>query len=182
MQNKYSFQIKSEDKSRDFPHKLLLTESELQSPDHLLLKFLGYLIFFRERIQVDTRLPNTPVNFAPDIAALDYQLHPSLWVECGDCDTKKLNKLAVKAPEAELWVLKSSDEAAEELLRKMKKDDLRKGRYKILSFDKEGFAEMRELLEQKNEALWVGIDWDFCSIQMDFNEVWFDLEFQIFEY
>ena len=182
MQTKYSFQLKSEDKTRDFPHKALLTESEQQPAGQLLLKLLGYLLFFRERIQIDTRLPNSTFNFAPDIAALDYQLHPVLLIECGDCDTKKLNKLAIKAPEAEIWVLRSNEAEALDLLKRMKKDDLRTGRYKILAFEEEGFREMHELLSPKNEVMWVSVDWDLCSIQLDFNEVWFDLEFQVFDF
>ena len=94
--SKFSFDLKSEERRRDLPPKIIVGQKENESARHVLLKFLAYVMFFRERVQIEARLHNDDIPFEPDIVALDYSLHPILWVECGDCGVAKLDKLAVK--------------------------------------------------------------------------------------
>ena len=102
MSAKYSFDLESQERRRALPPKIILGQRENESARHVLLKFLAYVLFFRERVQIEPRLHDDSIPFEPDIVALDYSLHPVLWVECGDCGVPKLDKLAVKVPEAEI--------------------------------------------------------------------------------
>src|SRR5882757_850727 len=115
MSAKYSFHLRSEDRQRDFPHKIIIGQQETESLTHVALKFFGYLIFFRERLQIETNLHQANIPFVPDLVQLDYELRPRLWVECGECTVSKLDKLAVKVPESEIWILRRSAAAAEHL-------------------------------------------------------------------
>ena len=182
MNAKYSFRIQSDNPKSKLPSKMVIGQKNTETPTHILLKFLSYLLFFRDRIQLETRLPHDHMPFTPDIAQLDYELHPTLWVECGECTVKKLDKLAVKVPEAEIWIVRRSRAVAEELIYGMKKGGLRKDRYKIIALDEPMLEEMEGLLSSRNDCLWVKGSFDPPELQFDFNGLWFDAPFDLFDF
>ena len=182
MSAKYSFTMRSEDRRRALPHKLIVGRRETETPKHVLLKFLAYVLFFRERLQLDTELHDDNIPFVPNLVQLDYELRPALWVECGECSVAKLDKLAVKAPEAEIWVVKSSPDEAEELWQAMRKADLRRDRYKLLALDAGMFEELHGLLAPRNTLFWVRGEFDPPNVQFDFNGLWFDASFTVMEF
>lgn len=146
---------------------------------HVLLKALGFLLFFRPRLQVDVELHNDSIPFRPSLVELDYELRPRLWVECGDCSVSKLDKLAVKVPEAEIWVVRASPEAVDELVRGMSKAGLRRERYQLLAFDPGLVEELGGLMRSRNDVYWVSGGFDPPQFQMDFNGLWFDATFSV---
>lgn len=191
MSSKYSFTLRSEDRRRPLPSKLIIGRQELETVQHVILKLLAYCYFFRERLQIQPDLANDNIPFVPDLAQLDYELRPVLWIECADCGVNKLNKLAVKVPEAEIWVIKPSLTAAHELLRAMGRDELRRDRYHLLAFDQAGFEELANLLASRNHLSWFkttseppntpGADnippENEPELHFDFNDLWFQLPF-----
>ena len=179
MSAKFVFNLKSDDKLKQFPYKILLAQQENETTKHILLKVLGYLIFFRERLQIEGHLHDDNIPFAPDLVQLDYELRPRLWIECGECSVGKLNKLAVKAPDADIWVLKASEGEARHLLLGMAREELRRDRYTVVGFDAEMFSEMKELLRERNEILWVTGEFDPPHLQFDFNGLWFEAPFSV---
>jgi len=182
MSTKYSFHLESRDHQRDLPHKIIIGRQDTETLLHVALKFLGYLIFFRERIQLETNLHMDSIPFVPDLVQLDYELRPKLWVECGECGVNKLNKLAVKVPEAELWIIKRSLPAAEQLMQGMAREELRRNRYNLVAFDPAMVDEFCDLLKPRNEMLWVGCEWEPPNLQFDFNGLWFDSPFTVLKF
>ncbi len=182
MSAKYSFHLESQDRRRELPHKIIIGREETETIVHVALKFLAYLIFFRERLQIETNLHMDSIPFVPDLVQLDYELRPKLWVECGECGVNKLHKLAVKVPEAEIWIVKCSPSAAEHLLQAMAKDELRRSRYQLIGLDAAMMDEFCALLKPRNELLWVNCDWDPPGLQFDFNGLWFDAPFTVLRY
>lgn len=176
---KYTFQLTSEASRPPLPHKLVLGRKDTQTEADVLLKLLGYLIFHRERLQMDVNLHQDSIPFVPDLVQLDYELRPVLWVECGECTAARLDKLAVKVPEAEIWALLRSGDGAETLLRQMTKAGLRQNRYHLLALDEGMFQEVYGRLQSRNEILWVGADFDQGVLQFDFNGLWFESDFEI---
>ena len=179
---KFVFTLKSDAKRRQFPYKILLAQQENETTNHILLKVLAYLLFFRERIEIEGKLHNENIPFSPDIVQLDYELRPRLWVECGECSINKLNKLAVKAPEAELWIIKRSEAEAQHLLAAMAKEQLRRNRYSVIGLDAEMFSEISELLRERNEIFWMSGQFDPPRLQFEFNGLWFDAPFTILKF
>ena len=182
MAGKYSFDLKSQDKRRDLPNKIIVGQGETETLKHVMLKFLGYILFYRERVQIEPNLHNDSIPFTPDVVQLDYELRPRLWVECGECGVSKLHKLAVKAPEAEIWIVKRSPVEAQNLCRAMEKEELRRGRYGLIGFEPAMFDEMCGLLAARNELLWVKGEFDPPHLQFDFNGLWFDHNFTLLRY
>jgi hypothetical protein len=91
----------------------------------------------------------------------------------------KLDRLAVKVPEAELWVLRASPDQAEALLHAMAKANLRRNRYHVLAFDAAMVEEMLGLLAPRNEMFWVESRLDPPLVRFEFNGLWFDHEFTV---
>ena len=100
MSAKYVFHLDSQDRQRNLPHKIILGRQETETIAHVALKFLAYVLFHRERLQVETNVNLASIPFTPDVVELDYELRPKLWVECGECGVGKLHKLAVRCPDA----------------------------------------------------------------------------------
>lgn len=182
MSGKYSFTLLGEGERRLLPHKLIIGCQETETTRHVLLKLLGFLLFQRNRLFIEPRLEDDNIPFRPDLVELDYQMRPRLWVECGECSVQKLDKLAVKVPEAEIWVLKRSVAEVEELMQGMRKGRLRENRYNLLALDHSMFDEVRDHLSSRNEVFWVKGRLDPPLMQFDFNGLWFDIECQAFKF
>ncbi len=182
MANKYTFQLTSDDRRRPFPHKIIVGQGVNESVRHVALKFLGWVLFYRDRLQIETDVQNDSIPFVPDLVEIGYDMRPLLWVECGDCTTSKLHKIAVKCPEAEIWALKRSAPEAEALLQSMEKDELRRGRYGIVAFDPEMFAEVCGLITERNTFHWFRGAFDPAQMQFELNGLWFDSPFTVYRY
>lgn len=174
MSAKFSFTLRSEDRRRPLPERLIVGRRETETPRQVLLKFLAYVWFYRERLQLNTELHDDNIPFVPDLAQLDYTMQPVLWVECGECDPKKLAKLAVKLPEADIWIVRGSLDEATQLHAAMRKADLRRNRYQLLAWDAAMIEELLDLLALRNQVLWVCGETEPPNVQFDFNGLWFD--------
>ena len=179
MGNKYNFKLQSSDKRSPVSGKIIIGRDETETNNHVLLKFLAYVIFYRDRLQIEPRLHEDNIPFVPDLVQLDYQMRPALWVECGECSVRKLDKLAVKVPEAQIWLLKKSLTEMEVVAREMRKAGLRENRYSLLAFDSEIFAELIDRLTLRNEFHLYLIDLEEGEFQFDFNGYWYELEMEI---
>jgi len=182
MTGKFSFSLSSDDSSRKFPAKIIIGQAETETVIHVGLKLLGFLLFYRDRLQIETRIPDQMIPYVPDLVQLDYELKPRLWVECGECGIAKLHKLAVKAPEAELWVIKRSHSAAEDTLHAMAKEELRRDRYNIIGLEATIFEEMCGLIQSRNSLYWLRGGFDPGEMQFDLNGLWFELPFKVFRF
>lgn len=182
MSTRYSFDLQSQERRRDLPRRIIIGQTEVETPAHVLLKFLGFLLFYRERLQIGFNLRMDSLSFIPALVQLDYELRPRLWIECGECSVARLDKLAVKVPEAEIWVLKPSRADAEHLHAAMTKADLRRDRYGLIGLEAEMFEELGGLLQMRNELLWVRGEFDPPSLQFDFNGLWFDTSFTVLRF
>jgi len=173
----HSFHLQSGDGRLTLPPKLVLHRRAEESEDLILLKILGYLLLYRERLQVEPRLHDRDIHLVPHLLQMDFELHPALWAECGECEARRLKKIAIKVPDAEIWLLRESPEAASELLRLMEKQKLRRNRYNIVGFDPDMFEELRAHLKPRNEVFWVGAGFDPPGMSFDFNGLWFEAPF-----
>ena len=182
MGNKFIFELKSEERRRDLPRRLIIGLNENESVRHVVLKLLGFILFYRERLEIEGDVMNDNIPFEPDLVQLDYTLQPVLWIECGDCGVPKLHKLAVKVPEAEIWVLKPGITEARHLHSAIEKEELRKGRYQIIGFESEMILELCNLVQPRNQMLWVHGEFDPPALQFDFNGLWFDSSFLVLKH
>jgi uncharacterized protein YaeQ len=179
---KYSFRLSSEIKTHPLPGKILIGQHPLESSEDVILKLLARVIFSRDRLQLEPRYHDDNIPFVPSLLQLDYQLRPALWVECGDCPVAKIDKLAVKAHEAEIWIVLRSAQAVERLVHEMAKHDLRRNRYHLLGFDEAMVEEMNSLLTASNTLSLFHLNLREPMIQFEFNGLWFDAALKTVEF
>ncbi len=179
MGGKYSFRLRDASGRQELPPKIIVGQQDTEALETVLLKALGFLLFFRERLQIGVELHADAIPFRPDLVQLDYELRPKLWVECGEPSVGKLDKLSVKVPEAEIWVIHRSLTAAEALFYAMTKASLRRNRYHLIGLDGAMFDEVLALLRGRNEVFWVQGSFDPPLLQFDFNGLWFDAAFVV---
>jgi uncharacterized protein YaeQ len=181
MTTKHSFLLEaSSRRHRDLPRKLVLVhEPPDENPTDVLLKLLAFLLFFRDRLEIGANLHNDSIPYVPDLVQLDYTLRPVLWIECGACRIEKLDRLAVKVPEAELWIVHPSRDSAQALHQQMARHELRRDRYSLLAFDQEMIEELASRMEPRNRVYWVASGFDPAQMQFDFNGLWFDTAFSV---
>lgn len=179
MNARYVFNLASQERRRALPSKILLVQRDTETLTHLLLKLFGFVLFHRERVQLETRLDDHYLPYTPDVVQLDYQGSIALWVECGECTLEKLDRLAVKAPYAEIWAVKSSFAAATRLLADMRHLGLRTDRYGVVGLDADMLEEIAGLTTARNDLHWHHGSFDPPRLQFEYNGLWFDAEFQI---
>lgn len=179
MSARHVFNLRSEERRRPLPTKVLLVQRETETLMHILLKLFGYLLFYRDRVRLEPGDEDAFSPFRPDIAQFDYEGRVALWVECGECGLEKLDRLAVKAPYGEIWVVKRSATAAEELARQMEREGLRRGRYGIIGLDSGMLEEVGALSTARNDVVWYRGTLDPPLLQFEFNGLWFESEFVV---
>lgn len=179
MSAKYSFHLQSGNDRLRLPTKIIIGQRGTETPVHVLLKLFGYLMFYRDRLQIEPRLDLDVIPFEPDLVQLDYELRPVLWIECGECSVARLDRLAVKVPAAALWVLKRSPAAAEHLLHDMAKHGLRRDRYHVVAFEAALFDEVLGQLQSRNQVFWLAADFAAGALRFDFNGLWFEGAFTL---
>lgn len=177
MSSKFNFDLRSDDWQRKLPEKIIIGRSDLETDENVVLKLLAYVLLFRERLQISPQLHNENIPFIPGVVQLDYQLNPALWVECNDCTVQKLDKLAVKVHDAEIWVMNRTPEVMAQLVRQMIHAKVRRDRYHLVAFDEEMFTELVRLLHTRNEFYLLQADFEPPALQFDFNGLWFDVPF-----
>lgn len=181
MTARHVFNLRSADPRKPLPVKLLLVQAETETYTHILLKILSFLMFHRERLQVEPRLDDEYLPFRPDVVQLDYEGRITLWIECGECGVEKLDRLAVKAPYGEIWAVRKSPEDAVDLLRRMAREGLRKNRYGVVGLDPAMLAELTELAGPRNDLTWhrCRFEDNTGGMQFEFNGLWFESEFTV---
>ncbi|MBL9137070.1 MAG: YaeQ family protein [Verrucomicrobiales bacterium] len=182
MRARYVFNLRSDQERRPLPSKLLLVQRETETLTHLLLKLFGYLLLYRDRLQMEPSLDDECLTYLPDMVHLDLQGRIDLWVECGECQVSKLDRLAVKAPYGEIWVFKRSTAAAEELARQMAREGLRRSRYTIVGFEEAMLAEIQALCGVRNDVVWYKSSIEPARMQFEFNGLWFESEFVVIKH
>jgi len=182
MSSRFAFHVGTEEKRSGIPERVFIGRQEEETTADVLLKFLSFALFYRERLELGADLHDDNIRLIPDLVQLDYTMRPALWIECGDVTAAKLDKLAVKVPESEIWVVKRAVEEIEPLLHEMGKHKLRRQRYRLLAFEAEMFDEALGSLSLRNEVYWVRSGFEPPTLQFDFNGLWFDTEFRLFEF
>lgn len=173
------FNLRSEERRRPLPAKILFAQRETETLKHILLKLFGFLLFHRERLQIEPSLDDGYLSFVPDLVQLDYTGTIQLWVECGECALEKLDRLAVKAPYAEIWAVKGSATEAADWARRLDRGALRRGRYGLVGLDHEMLDEITSLTGPRNDLVWYKGSFEPALMQFEYNGLWFESSFTV---
>lgn len=70
--------------------KLYLRKRKGESIQHVVMKLLSYLIYYREDLKIEKAVGQ---RYKPDLVALDSQGEPEIWIDCGSTSLKKLEAM-----------------------------------------------------------------------------------------
>ena len=142
---KYTFTIHAE----RIPPKLVLAQAEGESEAHIILKLLSYLMFYRQGIKIEHRVEQ---HFKPDLVVEGDNFQPVLWVDCGNTAIRKLDKVATKNHNCEIYILKENYRQLDAYFKNAKKRVKRIERVQFICFD-DGFVDaLVNGLQRTNEV------------------------------
>ena len=129
---KYTFNIHAE----CIPPKLVLVQAKGESEAHIILKLLSYLMFYRQGIKIEHRVEQ---HFKPDLVVEGDNFQPVLWVDCGNTAIRKLDKVATKNHNCEIYIIKENNRQLDAYYQKAQKRVKRIERVRFICFD-DGFV------------------------------------------
>ena len=148
----------------------------------MTLRLLSYALLYEENLQINGRPLNEDAPYQPSFGKWNLQGQIEVWGECEPDDFKRIKKIATKTP-ASRWIISvSSQLQAEQAKAALKRNKLRKDRFKIVYFEEELVQEMSEQFERKNALTWIHGEFNPPVLQFDFNGLWFDSTFGVMEY
>jgi uncharacterized protein YaeQ len=86
------------------PPKLIMDSRIGESDRHVVLKVLGWLLFWRPDLQVEK---SADQHYQPDLIAGEDLRRPDLWIDCGDTTLKKLDKISTTNSRALIVLVKA---------------------------------------------------------------------------
>jgi len=142
---KYTFNIYAE----HIPPKLVLSQAESESKAHIILKLLSYLMFYRQGIKIEHRVEQ---HFKPDLVVEGDNFQPVLWVDCGDTAIRKLDKVATKNHNCEIYIVKENNHQISAYYQKAQKRVKRIERVRFICFDDGFVTALVNSLQRTNEV------------------------------
>ena len=110
---KYTFTLLRHDHTAR--EKIVLESRASESPRHIVLKVLGYLLFRDSTNTLPLRIEPTDLGqrHRPDLLASEpITDKPLLWIDCGQIETKRLARIAAANHGARIIVIKQSEREA----------------------------------------------------------------------
>jgi uncharacterized protein YaeQ len=178
LSTKLTFALGSDEKNRKLPSKIVVSQNQNETLDHVLLKALAFVIFHgdRLRLEVDVELPGVP--FVPDLVALALDGRPELWIECGEVSLHKLEKLTLKLNDTDLWIVKKSAGEVSKTVELARRNIKRLGRLRLLTFDPGFIPELLALASGSNSLHLVKLV-PGEMMQLVFNNLWFETALRV---
>ncbi len=175
---KLTFALGSDEKLRKLPSKIVVSQSQNETLDHVLLKALAFVIFHgdRLRLEVDLKMPGVP--FVPDLVSLALDGRPELWIECGEVSLHKLEKLTLKLNDTDIWIVKKSAGEVSKTVELARRNIKRLGRVRLLTFDPGFIQELLALASGSNSLHLVKLV-PGEMMQLVFNDLWFETTLKV---
>jgi uncharacterized protein YaeQ len=89
MHEKYTFDLKSP----KVKQKLILVKSDLELHAHVVMKLLGFLLFYDPGLKIEA---GVEMHYKPDLVIPGDHGVPRLWIDCGKIAIRKVESLAQK--------------------------------------------------------------------------------------
>ncbi|MGC4123093.1 MAG: YaeQ family protein [Myxococcales bacterium] len=91
---------------RDLRERVFLTKKRGESLDHVLMKFLSWLLFYHPELRIEVEADQ---HYKPDLVRFDERGAPLQWVDCGQTALKKLDRIASKNRKTLIDIVKPTE-------------------------------------------------------------------------
>ncbi|MFN7130725.1 MAG: YaeQ family protein [Myxococcales bacterium] len=86
--------------------RVVLDKRAGESLTHVLLKLLGFALFFHPELQIEA---SAGQHYKPDLVRFDAQGNPLQWIDCGKISPAKLEKIVAKNRRATFQIIKPGE-------------------------------------------------------------------------
>ena len=158
--------------------KIVIGQIEYETLEHVVLKFLGWCVFYHERLAIEKKIDDL---FEPDLVLQGYDGTVHLWVECGKVSIHKLNKLTKRYPGSRIYVLLASERDARQMAEQIRKKVDKPAAIRLVAFTEDVVGTFLPTLMNKNEV-WCNLSWpeniedavaaDVMEMEMTMNGSW----------
>ena len=114
-----------------------------------MLKFLSYLLCYRPGIKVEYRIEQ---HFQPDLIVEGEHFQPLLWVDCGNTALKKLDKVATKNHNCDIYIVKENEYQLRAYYQKAQKRVKHAERVQFICFEEKFVSALVDSLRRTNEV------------------------------
>lgn len=128
--------------------KLVLAAWTGEKMWHVVLKLLGYLLFYEQKPRIEEGIG---WHYKPDLVRLDERGRVALWVDCGNIAPRKIDRVAKKVGgEGRFFILKRHRRAAEALRHLLAGKTRHLERVHLIAFDDHVVDELAKALDGTN--------------------------------
>jgi uncharacterized protein YaeQ len=121
----------------DVKEKLVIDAWKGEMTWHVVLKLLGFLLFFEDRPRIEE---SVQWHYKPDLFARDNEGKLRLWIDCGNIAVRKIDRVATKMGSERFFILRRTRHEAERLKAAMDGRVKHLARVQLVAFD-DGFVD-----------------------------------------
>ena len=145
MIEKFTFDIQA----KGLKKKMILVKNETERRNHIVMKLLGYVLFYDPRLQIEC---SVDMHYKPDLAIPGDHGVPELWIDCGQIAVKKVENLSSKFHNTRLIIIKETKREMESFRKIIEKKAEHFERVEYLSFEKGFVQNIADSLKRVNEV------------------------------
>jgi len=133
----------------DLRERVFLTKKRGESLDHVLMKFLSWLLFYHPDLRIEVPADQ---HYKPDLVRFDERGAPLQWVDCGQTAIKKLDRIASRNRKTLIDIVKPTERELRLFKDAADSKISRPERVRYFAF-RDGFLdELAELIHSRHEV------------------------------
>ena len=127
--------------------KLILVKDLCELRNHVVMKLLGYLIFYQPGLKVEI---SADMHYKPDLMVPGDHNVPKVWIDCGQVALKKIEALATKLKNSRVIFIKESKRDLDVFKKLVEKKIENSSRLEFLAFDPHFVENLAAALQRTN--------------------------------
>ncbi|HXV28205.1 MAG TPA: YaeQ family protein [bacterium] len=128
------------------PGKIILVKNDLELRNHVILKLLGYLIYYEPGLKVEI---SAGMHYKPDLLVPGDHT-PKVWIDCGKVTLKKVESLSAKLRHTRVIFIKETQRELETFKKLIGKKAGETGHFEYLAFEPGFIASLASALQRTN--------------------------------
>ena len=135
---------------RNLQERVFLTKKRGESLDHVLMKFLSWLLFYHPDLRIEV---SADQHYKPDLVRFDERGAPLQWVDCGQTALKKLDRIASRNRRTLIDIVKPTERELKLFKDAADSKISRPERVRYFAFRDGFFNELAVLIHGRHEVL-----------------------------
>jgi hypothetical protein len=126
--------------------KIILVKDDFELRNHVVLKLLGYLIYYEPGLKVEI---SADMHYKPDLL-VPGEHTPKVWIDCGKITMKKMESLSAKLRNTRVIFMKENKRELESFKKLVDKKASETGHFEYLAFEPGFVLSLANALQRTN--------------------------------